>query len=71
MTQGMTASMDKFISDPHLGHENKIKFERTQFKSIEEHETPDEFNNSRGEYHYIEDEEQKEITFKFNSELND
>lgn len=31
--------MDKFISDPHLGHENMIKFERTQFKSIEEHDT--------------------------------
>ena len=30
MTQGMTASIDKFISDPHLGHENMIKFERTQ-----------------------------------------
>ena len=30
--------MDKFISDPHLSHENIIKFERTQFKTIKEHD---------------------------------
>lgn len=30
--------MDRFISDPHLGHENIIKFERTQFTSINEHD---------------------------------
>lgn len=30
--------MDRFISDPHLGHENIIKFERTQFASINEHD---------------------------------
>ena len=30
--------MDKFISDPHLSHENIIKFERTQFKNINQHD---------------------------------
>lgn len=30
--------MDKFISDPHLSHDNIIKFERTQFKTIKEHD---------------------------------
>ena len=30
--------MDKFISDPHLSHENIIKFERTQFKTIDQHD---------------------------------
>ena len=30
--------LDKFISDPHLSHENIIKFERTQFKTIEQHD---------------------------------
>lgn len=30
--------MDKFISDPHLSHENIIKFERTQFETIKEHD---------------------------------
>jgi len=30
--------MDYFISDPHLGHENIIKFGRKQFSSIEEHD---------------------------------
>ena len=30
--------MDKFISDPHLSHENIIKFERTQFKTITQHD---------------------------------
>lgn len=31
--------MDRFISDPHLGHSNIIKFERTRFKIIDEHDT--------------------------------
>ena len=30
--------MDKFISDPHLSHDNIIKFERTRFKTIKEHD---------------------------------
>lgn len=30
--------MDKFTSDPHLSHKNIINFERTQFKTIEEHD---------------------------------
>ena len=30
--------MDKFISDPHLSHKNIIKFERTQFETIQEHD---------------------------------
>lgn len=30
--------MDKFISDPHLSHKNIIKFERTQFKNIDQHD---------------------------------
>lgn len=34
------------------------------------HTTIEEFNNSQGEYHYIEDGEQKQITFTFNGELN-
>lgn len=31
--------MDKFIADPHLSHNNIINFERTQFNTIEEHDT--------------------------------
>ena len=38
MTKGTTPIMDRFISDPHLGHENIIKVERTQFTSIKEHD---------------------------------
>lgn len=30
--------MDKFISDPHLGHERILDYERTQFASIREHD---------------------------------
>lgn len=28
-----------FISDPHFGHKNILRFERTQFSTIEEHDT--------------------------------
>ena len=34
----MVNELDKFISDPHLSHENIIKFERTQFKTIHQHD---------------------------------
>lgn len=30
--------MEYFISDPHFGHSNILKFERNEFKSIEEHD---------------------------------
>ena len=30
--------MEYFISDPHFGHANILKFERHEFKSIEEHD---------------------------------
>lgn len=36
----------------------------------ENENTTEEFNNSQGEYHYIENGEQKQITFTFNGELN-
>ena len=31
--------MDKFTADPHLSHKNIIDFERTQFKTIDNHDT--------------------------------
>ena len=34
----VVSKLDKFISDPHLSHENIIKFERTQFKTIFQHD---------------------------------
>lgn len=33
--------------------------------------TPEEFNNSRGEYHYIENGKLKRLVFTFNGEIND
>lgn len=33
--------------------------------------TPEEFNNSRGEYHYIENGKLKQLVFTFNGEIND
>lgn len=32
------ASTKYFISDPHFGHKNILRFERTQFSTIEEHD---------------------------------
>ncbi len=34
----MTNAQTFFLSDPHFGHQNIIKFSRTQFKTIEEHD---------------------------------
>lgn len=40
-------------------------------EDYDEHLTSDEFNDSQGEYHYIENGKLKRLVFTFNGEIND
>lgn len=40
-------------------------------EDYDEHFTSDEFNDSQGEYHYVENGKQKRLTFTFDGEIND
>lgn len=40
-------------------------------EDYDEHLTSDEFNDSQGEYHYVENGKQKRLAFTFDGEIND
>ena len=69
-----TAKQYEELFDKYINDASNITigfYPVTEDYDVNENETQDEFNNSQGEYHYIEDGEQKEITFTFNGEIND
>ena len=69
-----TAKQYEELFDKYINDASNITigfYPVTEDYDVNENETKDEFNNSQGEYHYIEDGEQKEITFTFNGEIND